>query len=69
MMLRFTNATSGRHGDPIYLNKDWIISVYEQPTDGGSLKTIIFGGPGGGIPWTVEESLSEVIKIINEAKE
>ena len=68
MMLKFTNSSEGRNGDPLYLNKDWIVSVYENANEGGSLQTIIFGGPGAGIPFQVEESLGEVIKIIEGDK-
>jgi len=67
-MLRFTNASNDNMMDmPLYINSNWIVSVYERPRDGGSLATTIFGGPNAMI-WTVEESLSEVIKIINEGK-
>jgi hypothetical protein len=52
---------------PIYINSDWIVAVYEKRRrDGGSVSTVIFGGPSS-TEWTVEESLSQVIKIINEA--
>ena len=66
-MLKFTNSFGDRRGDPLYISKDWIVSVYENHTQGGSLSTAIFGGPGG-TEWFVEESLSEVVKIINGAK-
>ena len=49
---------------PVYINKDWIVSVFERPkVDGGSLSTFIFGGPSG-LSWEVCESLNEAIKII-----
>lgn len=67
MMLKFTNAVGNYRGNPLYINSEWITSVYEEPTDGGSLNTVIYGGPSG-IPWNVEESLDEAIKIINGAK-
>ncbi len=44
---------------------DAIVSVFELPNDGGSLKTIVWGGPTG-VGWEVEESLGEVIKKIND---
>jgi hypothetical protein len=66
-MIKFTNASQGRKGDPLYINSDWIITVFEAHVEGGSLITIIFGGPTG-ISWEVEESLSEAIKLINESK-
>jgi hypothetical protein len=64
-MLKFTNLNRDRLDMPIYINKDQIVSVFEEATDGGSLSTIIYGGPKGE-RWHVEESLSEVIKKINE---
>ena len=67
MMIKFTNASLGRKGDPIYISSDWIVSVFEDHQEGGSLATVVFGGPGG-TPWFVEESLSEAIKLIDGAK-
>jgi hypothetical protein len=67
-MLKFSNMSNDNVMDmPIYINSEWIISVYEHYNDGGSLSTKIYGGPQGTI-WTVEESLGEVLKIINEGK-
>ena len=66
IMLKFTNMNTDRLDMPIYINRDHIISVYENATDNGSLRTIIYGT--GGNTWHVEESLNEVIKIINEGK-
>ena len=66
-MIKFTNASMGRQGDPIYINSDWIVTVFEEHKEGGSLATVVFGGPNS-IPWFVEESLSEAIKLINESK-
>ena len=65
-MIRFTNASEGRKGDPIYIQSDWIVSVFEDHIQGGSLSTVVFGGPNG-TPWFVEESLSEAIKLIDGA--
>ena len=64
-MLKFTNTNNQRAGDPLYINSDCIIAVYENHLQGGSLRTIIYGGHGSPIEWNVEESLNEVIKIIN----
>ena len=63
MMLKFTNRNNNRLGEPIYISKEWIVAVYENNTNGGSLTTVIYGGPGK-TEWHVEEGLSEVIKII-----
>ena len=68
-MLKFTNMSNQNVMDmPIYINSDWIVAVYEnRQDDASSVATTIFGGPNGTV-WTVEESLSEVIKIIDEGK-
>ena len=66
-MIKFTNSSEGRKGDPIYINSEWIVTVFEEHQEGGSLATVVFGGPGG-TPWFVEESLSEAIKLIDGAK-
>lgn len=67
-MLKFTNNGERYKGNPVYINSDCIVSVFEEPTNGGSLATVIFGGFGNGERWYVEEGLTEVIKIINEGK-
>lgn len=67
-MIKFTNDAEAHKGNPIYINPDHIAAVFESPSQpGGSLKTIIFGGPTG-VTWEVEESPAEVIKKIKEAK-
>lgn len=50
-------------GNPIYINKDWIVSIYEAPSQEGMIKTIVYGGPSGS-SWEIEESPSEVYKRI-----
>ena len=68
MMLKFTNASEGFQGTPVYISKEWIVSVFERPkVDGGSLSTFIYGGPTG-LSWEVSESLNEVINIIEGDK-
>jgi hypothetical protein len=42
---------------------DHILSVFETPTEGGSLVTSVYGIRGD--TWFVEEGLKEVINIIN----
>jgi hypothetical protein len=63
MLIKFTNVGK-LAGNPIYINSDHIISVYEMPNDEGSLRTIIWGGNDNG-SWEVEEGLSEVVKCVN----
>lgn len=63
MLVKFTNANEQLKGMPIYLMVEHIVSVYEMPTDGGSLVTCIYGIRGDA--WQVEEGLKEVIDIIS----
>lgn len=64
-MIKFTNAVERYRGNPIFINKEHIIAVYEHARDpGGSLVTIVYGG--NGICWEVEEGLDEVIKKIKD---
>ena len=65
MFIKLTNAVEQFKGNTIYINTDQITAVYEMAkTDGGSLTTMIYGGPTGS-NWEVEESMSQVIKMIN----
>jgi len=69
MLLKFTNVAEQHKGNSLYINPDNIIAVYEiAKAPGGSLATIIYGGPQG-ITWEVEESLNEVMKKVNGDKE
>lgn len=63
-MIKLTNATEALLDNPIYINQDWIVAVFEAPSmPGGSLKTIVYGGPTG-ITWEVSESPSDVYKMV-----
>lgn len=67
MLVRFTNAQDKLKGNPIYINCDQIVSVFEVPSaEGGSLMTVVFGGPVGS-EWIVEESLEEAVRLIESA--
>jgi hypothetical protein len=64
-MIKFTNAAEQFRGNPIYINPEWVVAVFEvQSQDGGSLKTVIYGGPTGN-SWEVEEGLADTIKLIS----
>ena len=67
MLVKFTNNVEQHKGMPIYIMREHIISVYETPTDSGSLVTCIYGIRGD--TWQVEEGLSDVVKIINGVKQ
>ena len=66
MLIKLTNNSEQLKGMPVYLMSEHIISVYEVPTDGGSLMTAVYGIRGD--TWFVEEGLSEAVKIINGSK-
>jgi hypothetical protein len=64
MLIKFTNATNDHKGNPIYINPEHIVAVYEiATTPGGSLTTVVYGGPTG-LQWFVEESMEQVVKTI-----
>lgn len=66
MLIKFNNG-SGEHAyEPIYIDSDWIVSVYEE-NHGDYKKTIIYGGPRG-TTWTVQETIDEACKMINKVK-
>ena len=67
MMIKLTNT--GKLADmPIYINTDHITSVFEVPTEEGSLTTQVFSAFGKEpLVWTVQESLGQVIKLIERA--
>ena len=64
MFIRLTNMFHERKGDPLYINVNHIIVVYEDHEPGGSLMTQVHAE---GLTWTVEESFGEVMKLIGEA--
>ena len=65
-MIKFTNASEAFKGDAIYINPSHVTAVYEfAKNKGGSLTTIIYGGHTG-ITWEVEESLGQVIKMLEQ---
>ena len=66
-MIKLMNLSNGHQGNPLYLNPDHIIAVYPFAPDGGSIQTIVYGGPQG-TAWIVEEGVETVIKKIKEAK-
>lgn len=65
MFIKLTNCHKDRLGDPILINANSILSVYEDHEEGGSLKTIIYSTTG--MVWYIEESVETVYKLIQEA--
>jgi hypothetical protein len=66
MLIKLTNYAEPYKGMPLYIETENIMSVYEVPTDDGSLVTCIYGVSRD--TWNVEEGLSQAIKIINGVK-
>jgi hypothetical protein len=67
MLIKLTNAAEEHKGNKLFLHSDWIVSVFQVATqEGGSLSTIIYGGPLG-TSWNVDESPEEIQKLINTA--
>jgi len=65
MLIKLTNAAEEHKGNKLYLHTDWIVSVFQlSKEDGGSLNTVIYGGPQG-TSWNVDESPEEIQKLIN----
>ena len=67
----FTNAVEGHVDEPIAINPDHIVNVYERKTtvatsEGNKEKkvTILFAGSIGS--WEVKESLEDVVARLNE---
>jgi hypothetical protein len=69
MLIKLTNAADEHRGNNIYISHDWIVAVFNAPTQpGGSLRTIVYGGPQG-TSWTVDESPEEIYRLINTLSE
>ena len=65
MFIKVTNADIERRGDPVVININSIVSVYEDHAEGGSLMTVIYSS--NGLMWHVEESLETVYRLLEEA--
>jgi len=66
VLIEFTNTAEQHKGNKIYINKDAIITAFEMANEeGGSLATVIYGGPTGS-NWNVEEGLNKVVSLINK---
>lgn len=67
-LAKFTNYAEGLRGNPLYINTEHVSAIYERPNPtGGTVVTALYTAVSG-IEWTVEESLSEAIKIMEEAR-
>jgi hypothetical protein len=68
MFIKLTNTAGQHQGDPIWVNASHITAVYEHAKiQGGGLTTFVHGRVGTPITWEVEESASQVMKLIEES--
>jgi len=66
-MIKLTNTHPELLGMPIWINKDHIMSIFEEPSkEGASVRTVICSLSG--VNWVVEESPSEINKLIEKEK-
>ena len=71
MLIKLSNASDIHRDNPIYINVDHISCIFQQAkVPGGSLTTFVHCHYGSSITWEVEESPSEIMKLIeaNNAK-
>lgn len=71
MLIKLTNASNQHRDNPIYIHPDHITCIFQEAKEsGGSLTTFVHSRMGEPITWEVEESPSEIMKIIgaNNAK-
>jgi hypothetical protein len=65
MLIKLSNASDTHRDNPIYINTDHITCFFQQAKqEGGSLTTFVHSHHGTSITWEVEESPSEIMKII-----
>jgi len=64
VFIKLTNTVEQYKGDPIWINAENIVAVYEwSKIPGGSLITFIYGSTG--VTWEVEETAGQVLKLID----
>lgn len=68
MFIKLRNNAISHRDEDIWINTDHISAVYEHAkVEGGGLTTFIYSVIGNTITWEVEESVSQVIKLIEDA--
>ena len=65
--VKLTNNSPNFKGNPLYINIDHIVTVYEEQDEDGMFHTKLYGGFDK-IVWDVEEPISKVINIFYETK-
>lgn len=67
LFIKLTNTVEKHIGEVIWINTDHITSIYEHPKiTGGSLTTFIHCRVGEPATWEVEESVSQIMKQIED---
>jgi hypothetical protein len=65
MIIKLTNASNSHKDNPIFINIEHITCIFQEAKqEGGSLTTFVHSRIGAGITWEVEESPSEIMKLI-----
>jgi hypothetical protein len=68
MFIKVTNTAAEFQGEAIFINVDHITAIYDHAKiKDGSLTTFIHARIGPPITWEVEESATQVMKLIKEA--
>jgi len=68
MLIKLSNAADSHRDNPIFITVEHITCIFQDAkTPGGSLTTFVHSRMGEPITWEVEESPTEIMKII-EAK-
>jgi hypothetical protein len=65
MIIKLTNASEQHKDNLIFVNTDHITCIFQDAKfPGGSLTTFVHSRIGEAITWEVEESPSEIMKLI-----
>ena len=68
MFIKLTNARTELKGDPVILNTDMIVSIYQdsvvEDKENIKQKTYVYCPPHG--TWEIEESPEEILALLNK---
>ena len=62
-LIKLTNATKDRIGEGLILNTETMMSFFENTQDDGTKITVAFGMNGNS--WEVQESIDEIMEMVN----
>lgn len=67
LFIKLTNTAGEHAGEDLWINVDHITAIYEHAkVSGGGLTTFVHGRVGPPITWEVEESVSQIMKLIED---